>query len=95
MIREPQHAEDLLQQGHADFIALARGLMDNPNWPLHAARELGVTDPLALVHPREAQRLRQLEHHSRDYPPGSAIEIPYGPEERGAYSWEEGIARRR
>jgi hypothetical protein len=69
--------------------------MDNPNWPLHAARELGVTDPLALVHPREAQRLRQLEHHSRDYPPGSAIEIPYGPEERGAYSWEEGIARRR
>ena len=60
MIREPQHAEDLLQQGHADFIALARGLMDNPNWPLHAARTMGVSDPLALVHPREAQRLRQL-----------------------------------
>jgi hypothetical protein len=44
-----------------------------PNWPLHAARTLGVGDPLALVHPREA-RLRQLLF--RDYPPGSAIEIP-------------------
>jgi 2,4-dienoyl-CoA reductase-like NADH-dependent reductase (Old Yellow Enzyme family) len=94
MIREARHAEQLLRDGHADLIALARGLMDNPNWPLHAARELGVADPLALVHPREAQRLRQLEHHHRDYPPGSAIEIPFGPEERGAYSWDEGIARR-
>ncbi len=94
MIREPRHAEQLLRDGHADLIALARGLMDNPNWPLHAARELGVADPLALVHPREAQRLRQLEHHHRDYPPGSAIEIPYGPEEQAVYSWQSGIARR-
>lgn len=95
MIRDPLHAEQLLRDGHADLIALARGLMDDPNWPLHAARELGVADPLALVHPREAQRLRQLEHHHRDYPPGSAIEIPYGPEERVAYSWDAGIAGRR
>lgn len=94
MISAAKHAEDLLREGHADLIALARGLMDDPNWPLHAARELGVADPLALVHPREAQRLRQLEHHHRDYPPGSAIEIPYGTEERVSYSWESGIARR-
>ncbi|MGE0560042.1 MAG: tripartite tricarboxylate transporter substrate-binding protein, partial [Burkholderiales bacterium] len=92
MISTAQHAEALLREGHADLIALARGLMDDPNWPLHAARELGVADPLALVHPREAQRLRQLEHHHRDYPPGSAIEIPFAPEERAAYSWEAGIA---
>lgn len=94
MISTAQHAEALLREGHADLIALARGLMDDPNWPLHAARELGVADPLALVHPREAQRLRQLEHHHRDYPPGSAIEIPFATEERVAYSWETGIARR-
>jgi 2,4-dienoyl-CoA reductase-like NADH-dependent reductase (Old Yellow Enzyme family) len=92
MISTAQHAEALLREGHADLIALARGLMDDPNWPLHAARELGAADPLALVHPREAQRLRQLEHHHRDYPPGSAIEIPFTPEERVAYSWEAGIA---
>ena len=94
MIRAPQQAEALLRGGHADFIALARGLMDDPNWPLHAARDLGVADPLALLHPRETQRLRQLEHHARDYPRGSVIDIPYGPEERVAYSWETRIARR-
>jgi 2,4-dienoyl-CoA reductase-like NADH-dependent reductase (Old Yellow Enzyme family) len=95
MIREPQHAEALLREGHADFIALARGLMDDPNWPLHAARELGIADPLALLHPRETQRLRQLEQHAREYPAGSTIGIPFGPEEQVSYSWGEGIARRR
>jgi len=95
MIREARHAEALLQEGHADFIALARGLMDDPNWPLHAARDLGVADPLALVHPREAQRLRQLEQHAREYPAGSTIGIPFGPGEQVSYSWGEGIARRR
>jgi 2,4-dienoyl-CoA reductase-like NADH-dependent reductase (Old Yellow Enzyme family) len=94
MIRDARHAETLLQQGHADLIALARGLMDDPNWPLHAARELGCADPLALVHAREAQRLRQLEQHSKAYPQGSAIEIPFGSAEQVAYSWTEGIADR-
>jgi len=94
MIREPAHAEALLREGHADFIALARGLMDDPNWPLHAARELGVADPLALVHPREAQRLRQLEQHAREYPRGSAVAVPYGTEEQAPYSWDTGIAGR-
>ena len=95
MIREARHAEALLQEGHADFIALARGLMDDPNWPLHAARELGIADPLALLHPRETQRLRQLEQHAREYPAGSSIGIPFGPAEQVSYSWGEGIARRR
>lgn len=92
MISAATHAEAILRDGHADLIALARGLMDDPNWPLHAARELGVADPLALVHPREAQRLRLLERHRDEYPPGSAVEIPFGVDERVAYSWEAGIA---
>ena len=66
--------------------------MDNPNWPLHAARELGYADPLALVHEREAQRLRLLEQHRVAYPPGSAIQIPFGTTEQVAYSWSSGIA---
>lgn len=92
MISNARHAEALLRAGHADLIALARGLMDNPNWPLHAARELGVADPLALVHPREAQRLRLLEQHRVQYPPGSTVDIPYGIDEQVPYSWEAGIA---
>lgn len=92
MITAAGHAEALLQNGDADLIALARGLMDDPNWPLHAARELGVADPLRLVHAREAQRLRQLEQHGRAYPRGSAIDIPFGIEEKLPYSWAAGIA---
>lgn len=32
--------EDLVSTGKADMIALARELLDDPNWPLHAAIEL-------------------------------------------------------
>ena len=92
MITDAHHAEAILRDGSADLIALARGLMDNPNWPLHAARELGYADPLSLVHAREAQRLRLLEQHSKEYPPGIAVEIPFGPEEQVSYSWASGIA---
>jgi 2,4-dienoyl-CoA reductase-like NADH-dependent reductase (Old Yellow Enzyme family) len=92
MITEANHAETILREGQADMVALARGLMDNPNWPLHAARELGYADPLALVHEREAHRLRLLEQHSREYPPGSEVEIPFGTDEQVAYSWSAGIA---
>ncbi len=92
MISDARHAESLLREGHADLIALARGLMDNPNWPLHAARELGCTNPLGLVHAREAQRLRLLERHREDYPQGSAVDIPFAPGEQLPYSWPAGIA---
>ena len=87
LITEPSHAEAVLREGHADLIALARELMDNPNWPLHAARALGYTDPLELVHVREAQRLRLREQHRKDYPPGIEVEIPFGPAEQVSYSW--------
>lgn len=33
-------AEAILQDGEADFIALARGALDDPNWAVHAARIL-------------------------------------------------------
>lgn len=33
-------AEAILVNGEADFIALARGAMDDPNWAVHAARKL-------------------------------------------------------
>ena len=87
MITEPSHAEAVLREGHADLIALARELMDNPNWPLHAARVLGYADPLQLVHAREAQRLRLREQHRKEYPLGTEVEIPFGPGEQVAYSW--------
>ena len=33
--------EELIAAGQADMIALARELLEDPNWPLHAAAELG------------------------------------------------------
>jgi 2,4-dienoyl-CoA reductase-like NADH-dependent reductase (Old Yellow Enzyme family) len=49
LITEPRHAEEILQRGQADFVALARELLWNPHWPAHAARELGVPDYLELL----------------------------------------------
>ncbi len=88
LITEPSHAETILREGQADLIALARELMDNPNWPLHAARALGLSEPLDLVHAREAQRLKLRESHRKEYPPGKAVDIPFGPEENVPYAWE-------
>lgn len=41
LIRDPQHAETIVAGGDADLVALARGILDNPRWPWHAARLLG------------------------------------------------------
>ncbi|MDP6644126.1 MAG: NADH:flavin oxidoreductase/NADH oxidase [Rhodospirillales bacterium] len=41
LITEPQQAEHIIRSGQADMIAMARGLLYNPRWPWHAARELG------------------------------------------------------
>lgn len=44
MIVEPQQAEDILQAGHADLIALGREALFDPYWALHA-REALAPDP--------------------------------------------------
>jgi 2,4-dienoyl-CoA reductase-like NADH-dependent reductase (Old Yellow Enzyme family) len=41
MITKPQQAEEIVASGGADLVALARGVMDDPRWAWHAARELG------------------------------------------------------
>jgi 2,4-dienoyl-CoA reductase-like NADH-dependent reductase (Old Yellow Enzyme family) len=44
LILTPQQAEEALQAGRADLIAIGREALFNPNWPHHAALALGV-DP--------------------------------------------------
>jgi 2,4-dienoyl-CoA reductase-like NADH-dependent reductase (Old Yellow Enzyme family) len=61
LITEPEHAEAILQQGRADLIAMARELMYNPNWPVHAAKVLGVADYLKLLPPAYAWWLERRE----------------------------------
>ncbi|PPU68507.1 oxidoreductase [Xanthomonas pisi] len=43
LITEPAHAEAILQDGQADAIALARGILYDPRWPWHAAAALGAS----------------------------------------------------
>ena len=64
---EPRLVEQSIAQGEVDLVALARELLDDPNWPLHAARELGVDDAHQLWHPefgwwleKRARALRRL-----------------------------------
>ncbi len=41
LITEPQQAEDILQAGKADVVALARAFIADPRWPWRAAAALG------------------------------------------------------
>jgi len=41
MITEATQAETILRDGDADFVMLARGVMDDPRWAWHAAVQLG------------------------------------------------------
>lgn len=59
LLGDVQAAETILATGQADFIALARGALDNPNWPLHARHELGETD--YDLWPVQARRVRERD----------------------------------
>jgi 2,4-dienoyl-CoA reductase-like NADH-dependent reductase (Old Yellow Enzyme family) len=52
MITRAQQAEDIVSSGGADLIAIARGIMDDPRWAWHAARELGAE----TAYPKNYQR---------------------------------------
>jgi 2,4-dienoyl-CoA reductase-like NADH-dependent reductase (Old Yellow Enzyme family) len=43
-IREPAQADAIVRDGQADLIMLAHAMLDDPNWPYHAARALSLPD---------------------------------------------------
>jgi 2,4-dienoyl-CoA reductase-like NADH-dependent reductase (Old Yellow Enzyme family) len=43
LITKSKHAEEIVADGKADMVALARGFLWNPHWAWHAALELGAT----------------------------------------------------
>lgn len=51
MITDPVQANAIIESGQADAVMLAREMLRNPRWPLHAAHVLGVTTewPAQLV----------------------------------------------
>lgn len=41
LITDPHMADELIRESKADLVGIARGLIYNPRWPMHAAAELG------------------------------------------------------
>jgi 2,4-dienoyl-CoA reductase-like NADH-dependent reductase (Old Yellow Enzyme family) len=59
LITDPKQAEDIIADGSADVVLLARELLREPHWPLRAAAELGVADEdQAALWPVQYQRAR-------------------------------------
>ncbi len=50
-IIHPQQAENILREGRADLIAIAREMLYNPNWALDAAQKLGEDPSFELAPP--------------------------------------------
>lgn len=55
MIYEPAQAEAIIAEGKADFVAVARAILDDPNWPHHAATALGMAEGLPNPYARAGQ----------------------------------------
>ncbi len=56
MITEPRQADAIIREGRADLVLLARRLLTDPYWPLHAARELGAEEALKSTIPPQYAR---------------------------------------
>ena len=78
LIVHPEQAEAIVQQGQADIVALARELLYNPNWPLDAARKLGVANPLASVPNQQAYWLGRREATATEVVPSTYGQEIYG-----------------
>jgi NADPH2 dehydrogenase len=57
LIVNPQQAEDIIAQGKADMVALARAFLDDPHWGWHAAKALGADIPRAKQYLRAGPKL--------------------------------------
>lgn len=62
MIFDPRHAERIVAEGEADFVALARGMLFDPGWPWYAAAVLdaAVDYPPQYLRGYRSQFLRSI-----------------------------------
>ena len=60
-IRTASEANSLIENGRADLAAIVRDILFNPNWPHHAARELGIDPEYRAWHPQFGWWLRNRE----------------------------------
>jgi 2,4-dienoyl-CoA reductase-like NADH-dependent reductase (Old Yellow Enzyme family) len=51
-ITEPQQADAIIRDGRADLLLLARAMLNDPYWPFHVARALGLPDYRNILPPQ-------------------------------------------
>jgi 2,4-dienoyl-CoA reductase-like NADH-dependent reductase (Old Yellow Enzyme family) len=56
LITRAEQADAIIRHGQADVVLLARELLRDPYWPLHAADQLGQTAPWPPQYLRAAPR---------------------------------------
>lgn len=56
LITEAEQANDIIASGRADLVLLARELLRDPYWPLHAARKLGAPSAWPAQYLRAAEQ---------------------------------------
>lgn len=61
MITDAKQADDIIRNGQADMVLLARELLRDPYWPLHAAYELEVNATWPKQYDRAKPRLKQVQ----------------------------------
>jgi NADPH2 dehydrogenase len=63
LIVKPSHAEEVVAQGKADMVAMARSILDDPRWGWHAAMTLGA----------DVARVKQYQRVAPKMWPGAAM----------------------
>ena len=64
LITEARQAEEIIASGKADAVLLARELLRDPYWPLHAAKALGVDIPWPKQYQRASQENMGLKTYA-------------------------------
>jgi 2,4-dienoyl-CoA reductase-like NADH-dependent reductase (Old Yellow Enzyme family) len=77
LITEPNQAEAVLSEGQADIVAIAREMLCDPYWPVHAAKALGLRDWLNVLPENYAFRLYPREEERERLRQDVATEIPF------------------
>lgn len=79
---EPEHAEQILQSGQADIIALGRQLIAEPHWGYRAALALGHPDPSGVLPEYYGFYMRRREKALRPRPANEAAPMDGSGESR-------------
>jgi 2,4-dienoyl-CoA reductase-like NADH-dependent reductase (Old Yellow Enzyme family) len=59
MITDAKQADQIVRDGHADLVMLARELLRDPYWPYHAAVELGVNHAAEILPVQYARAVKK------------------------------------